>query len=396
MKKTIVSSLLTIFFISFLSAGNYSHEGMILTSGGGTSVSNSGTHFIVLGEPFVSFEGTSSKSGFLINSTVKSEPSSAGVAIDLDYMTRNYEQDIISSQDIETSETVNANTEKWLAVVAQNVSNLDTYQIEVSYDPNRLQFMLGLEENVMGGINNLLKKNGGSTIGFQAVEKEAGVVNISNALVGTDTAIAPEGTGLIALLKFKVLDNDSNNTLAFKNVYYVNSSGKNEQITNYINGVLNPKEECIQVITPAYNPTTGEEKEFPSPCDVPEGWTVGDVPNFDGDDQNDIVDLDDDNDGISDEDEEKYNLDPKDPSDAEKDSDGDGVSNIDEIKSGTNPNDKNDYPRIGLSQEEKAMFMILLNRSNFLNRDSVQSSSPSMNLPAVFMIEALKNKEESK
>ncbi len=31
-------------------------------------------------------------------------------------------------------------------------------------------------------------------------------------------------------------------------------------------------EVCIQVITPARNKTTGEEKVFPTPCDVPEGW----------------------------------------------------------------------------------------------------------------------------
>lgn len=29
---------------------------------------------------------------------------------------------------------------------------------------------------------------------------------------------------------------------------------------------------CIQVITPARNPKTGEVKNFPTPCDVPEGW----------------------------------------------------------------------------------------------------------------------------
>lgn len=29
---------------------------------------------------------------------------------------------------------------------------------------------------------------------------------------------------------------------------------------------------CIQVITPAKDPQTGECKEFPTPCDVPEGW----------------------------------------------------------------------------------------------------------------------------
>lgn len=30
---------------------------------------------------------------------------------------------------------------------------------------------------------------------------------------------------------------------------------------------------CIQVITPARNPKTGEVRDFPTPCDVPEGWT---------------------------------------------------------------------------------------------------------------------------
>jgi len=31
---------------------------------------------------------------------------------------------------------------------------------------------------------------------------------------------------------------------------------------------------CIQVITPAKNPQTGEIKEFPTPCDVPKGWEL--------------------------------------------------------------------------------------------------------------------------
>jgi len=29
---------------------------------------------------------------------------------------------------------------------------------------------------------------------------------------------------------------------------------------------------CIQVITPAKNSTTGEVRDFPTPCDVPAGW----------------------------------------------------------------------------------------------------------------------------
>lgn len=31
---------------------------------------------------------------------------------------------------------------------------------------------------------------------------------------------------------------------------------------------------CIQVITRAKNPATGEEQDFPTPCDVPDNWQV--------------------------------------------------------------------------------------------------------------------------
>ncbi len=34
---------------------------------------------------------------------------------------------------------------------------------------------------------------------------------------------------------------------------------------------------CIQVITPAKNTKTGEVKDFPTPCDVPEGWEIVDT-----------------------------------------------------------------------------------------------------------------------
>ncbi|MBI2011410.1 hypothetical protein HYS91_01445 [Candidatus Daviesbacteria bacterium] len=47
----------------------------------------------------------------------------------------------------------------------------------------------------------------------------------------------------------------------------------------------NNDEVCIQVITPAKNSKTGECKEFPTPCDVPNGWEKvescsGNLPQF--------------------------------------------------------------------------------------------------------------------
>ncbi len=40
---------------------------------------------------------------------------------------------------------------------------------------------------------------------------------------------------------------------------------------------------CAQVITSAINPETKEIREFPTPCDVPEGWEVivNEVPGLD-------------------------------------------------------------------------------------------------------------------
>lgn len=39
---------------------------------------------------------------------------------------------------------------------------------------------------------------------------------------------------------------------------------------------------CIQVVTPARNPETGEIREFPTPCDVPDGWEKieNDIPSL--------------------------------------------------------------------------------------------------------------------
>ena len=46
---------------------------------------------------------------------------------------------------------------------------------------------------------------------------------------------------------------------------------------NNSGSVTNTKEEnavCIQVLTQAENPNTGEVKIFPNPCAVPEGWHI--------------------------------------------------------------------------------------------------------------------------
>ncbi len=48
---------------------------------------------------------------------------------------------------------------------------------------------------------------------------------------------------------------------------------------------VTPKDQsaCAQVVTSARNPKTGDIRQFPTPCDVPDGWEViqNDIPGFD-------------------------------------------------------------------------------------------------------------------
>ncbi len=60
--------------------------------------------------------------------------------------------------------------------------------------------------------------------------------------------------------------------------------------------------------------------------------------DFDGDGEADILDFDDDNDGMPDWWEELHGLNPFDPADANQDPDGDGLTNLEEFLAGTDPN----------------------------------------------------------
>ena len=68
--------------------------------------------------------------------------------------------------------------------------------------------------------------------------------------------------------------------------------------------------------------------------------------NSDGDSHGDACDMDDDNDGMLDDFEILYGLDPFDPSDASQDLDGDGFTNLEEFLVGTNPKDPESNPNV--------------------------------------------------
>ena len=165
-------------------------------------------------------------------------PSNAALSLDMDISTRNYE-DTPSSKDIESTIFVPENGEVWIAVVAQGVTDLDTYQVEVRFDTGKVEFIQGVEEDPSEGITNLLKENGGETSGFQAVENVAGTIHIENALTHIDCNNAPEGTGIIALLKFRVVDTGPDNQLTLDNVLFTDCNSHQEEVIDLTNGSFN-------------------------------------------------------------------------------------------------------------------------------------------------------------
>jgi hypothetical protein len=164
--------------------------------------------------------------------------SDAGIAIDMNISTIGYEN-IVSTSHIETNMSASINDEKWVAIVGQNVADLDTCQIEVNFDPDRLEFMTGVDGNPAGGIVNLLNMNGADTIGFQAVEYRSGLINIANSIVGANSDTAAEGTGILALLKFRILDDTPVNKLSINNAWFLSCTQVNERITQLSEGCFN-------------------------------------------------------------------------------------------------------------------------------------------------------------
>jgi len=208
--------------------GIYSHS-LSYSSEGGNPVVLSGLYMIIF--LFISF--------ILIFPCVghAGPNTSAGCSLDLDYSTRNYDA-AITTKDIDDKIEAQESDEFFIAVVAQNSTNLDTYQIEVNFDPIKLSFLGGFEDHSFSGVDNFLKKNGGGTVGFMAVERDSGIVNIANALSGTDEAKAPEGSGVIAILKFKVLDVSEGIKLTLFNVNFLDSNGVNDSVTNLNGGEI--------------------------------------------------------------------------------------------------------------------------------------------------------------
>ena len=117
-------------------------------------------------------------------------------------------------------------------------------------------FSINFTQRRFSEANRLLAKKG-STAGYSLLVTEAS--ESKEIILGqADTAKAQE-------LSDKIEE------------YKKNIEEKKLALQSQPGAILPPASEqervCIQVITPAKNPTTGECREFPTPCDVPSGWT---------------------------------------------------------------------------------------------------------------------------
>jgi len=174
----------------------------------------------------------------LFNPAFAGPNSEAGCAVDMGIYTHNY-SDEITKNHIEPSIAAESGQTVFAMIVAQNVNDLDTYKIEALFDPTRLKFIQGFEENRFEGINNILKKFYGATLGFQAVRQRPGKVIIANTLVDNNRNEAPEGSGVLAILEFETLDANPDNFIWLDSVHFVDSDGNNDAVTKRLRGAVN-------------------------------------------------------------------------------------------------------------------------------------------------------------
>ncbi len=85
--------------------------------------------------------------------------SGAGIRFDLNTASGN--------QNVTQIACPGTNTSVWVDIYVINAVNLDTYEFDVNYPSSNLELLGGYENNPITDEQNFLKKNGGSTTGWQ-------------------------------------------------------------------------------------------------------------------------------------------------------------------------------------------------------------------------------------
>jgi parallel beta-helix repeat protein len=172
-------------------------------------------------------------------SYVQSEPlPSVGMALDLDISSHSYENSI-SETDIETSINLETNKMFLVGVIIQGAKNTDTVQIEINYDADRLEFIEGDETMPEQGITNFMNQNGCESIGFNITERWPGKINVSAATIYSESEQAPVGSGILAILQFKTMDEEYNNNIYLSDGYLIDCNDNEIPLITTSNATIN-------------------------------------------------------------------------------------------------------------------------------------------------------------
>ncbi|QTA85422.1 SBBP repeat-containing protein [Desulfonema magnum] len=151
-----------------------------------------------------------------------------GVAIDMD----------ISTDSIEATVQASESDEIWIGLVAQETTDLYSFQTNVNFDFDKIDFLEASEDNPSDGPENFLQSQGGMSIGIWSEPAESGI-NISNMLTDPDCDLSPDGSGHIGFLKFHVLNmEDSEIYLEPAEVMFTNCNGDSKLITSLSGGTI--------------------------------------------------------------------------------------------------------------------------------------------------------------
>ncbi|MDM8514664.1 Ig-like domain-containing protein [Desulfobacterales bacterium HSG16] len=173
--------------------------------------------------------------GFVLMTNPGIAVAKVGCAIDLYYITHEYDQ-MTSLKDIDSIKRAKAGDEIELAVVARNVTDLDTYQFDIEFDADHMIFIEKYEK--VADVQGFFEKNGGRMIRMPVIDDVPGVVSIAGTLAGNSEEEAPDGSGIISFLKFKIINDDIDKKISLANVVFLDYRGKKELVTNLTDATI--------------------------------------------------------------------------------------------------------------------------------------------------------------
>ena len=136
-------------------------------------------------------------------------------------------------------------------IVAQDVSNLDSFDLKLLYNPFKLKVNPG---TVVAGPFLNSQVNGDSF--FKVDLTQPGRIGISNSLPGQDSGAAPDGAGVIAKAQFTVIGGGAID-LTFSDVLFFNHLREKDNITaNAQTSIITGPSLTNQKLTADLNPVT--------------------------------------------------------------------------------------------------------------------------------------------